>query len=135
MKLYQKQLNNLDELQREKIRLRYQRMHLDKLHSETNEAKNGTAAGTGVLGTLLGLAGNSGGLDTAIEIGSHLVGQIRRKRQKRKMEAAFGAFPKPKSTSRKIAEDIFWSYLVGKAVRTSFGMLKETMKRRKGPLR
>lgn len=134
MKLYRKQLNSLDELQREKIKLRYQRMHLDKLHEDIEEGRKETAGTPGLMGTLLELAMSSGGLDTAIQVGSQLMGRFRQKRRKRKLEAQFGVhIPKQKSTTRKIAEDVLISYVVGKAVRMSIGLLRQNLKKKKGP--
>lgn len=135
MKLYRKQLDGLDELQREKIKLRYQRMHLDKLHSTPEDVVDSKGSGgNGIFGTIMSLVGENGGLEMAMQIGSGLFSRMKERRRERKYrKRALAGFPEPKSTTRKIAEDILWSYLVGKAIRVSVGILQQSVKKKKGP--
>ena len=137
MKLYRKKLNGLEELRREKIKLRYQKRHLDKLHSvHPVERDKSRPAGSGFLHTILDLAGDGNSTSSAIQIGSMLVNQLGKRRRKKQAAMYTSAeFRKPKSTARIIFDDMFWSYVTGKAVRVSFGMLRDSLKKRKSHLR
>jgi len=137
MKLYWKKLNGFEELQREKIKLRYQRRHLDKLHGAEASGRNKEkTADRGLLHQVLNLAGGGDAASTAFEVGSMLIRMLGRKRRKKQVATYYTAeFPKPKSTGRKILDDIFWSYVVGKAVRVSAAILKDSFQKKKILLR
>jgi hypothetical protein len=133
MKLYQKKLGGLEDLQHEKVKLLYQKRHLDKLHEGNETDRDHRRPGeAGILNSILSLAGGGNSAFNAVDIGSLLLKQLGKKRRKRR-EMAYEAaeFPKQKSTARKIVDDIFWSYVVGKAVRVSTGILKDSLKKKK----
>jgi len=128
MKLYRKQLNSIEELEREKIKLRYQKVHLDQIRHESQMAQNG-AAMPGLLGTIMDLAGNGDATNIAFQVGKMLMGGLGKKRRSKIQAAAH--LPKQKSTGRKVVEDILWSYLLGKALRVSTNIFKDVIREKK----
>lgn len=136
MKLYRKKLSGLDDLEREKIRLRYQELHLDEVNSGDRKHSAKGQENAGILNSLLDLAGSGNTTNNAIWVGSQLYNLLGKKRRNGKAAVHTAAeIPKQKSTAWKVFNDIFWSYVVGKAVRVSVGVLKDSLQKKKGHLR
>ena len=144
MKLYPKTLNSLEALKREKIRLRYERMHtrasdLNPLAgSDRTKKKISGTAKEGIIGTVMELAGAKNNLQMALAIGKPLLRMIGRRRAKladRRSEY-FASMPgcrsaKKPSILRKVLADVAVSYLMGKAVQMSIRGLQLYFRQRK----
>jgi len=135
MKLYRKKLGSLEELKREKIRLRYERLHtkssdLNPL-AELGRGKVSGAAKAGILGTIMALVSAGSPLETAMAVGKPVLKMLRKRRSKaRELRHAAGLSPKH-SMFRKALTDIAVSYVIGKAVQMSVAGVRMYLHRRK----
>ncbi len=144
MKLYPKSLNSMEALKREKIRLRYERMHthasdLNPLGAgEGRKHKISGAAKEGMLGTVMELVGAKNNMQMAMAIGKPLFRMLRKRRAKaarREGEYFAGsgnsrAAKKP-SLLKKALADVAVSYLMGKALQLSIRGFQLYFRRRK----
>ena len=135
MKMYRKKLSSLEELRREKIRLRYERRHLQPKDlnpfSEWGGSKMSAAAGSGLLGTILGFATSHSKWDTALAIGKPLLKALGRRRKRKQYVHYASVAPRKKSTAKRIITDIAVTYLIGKAVQLSVKGIRSFAKRKK----
>ena len=135
MKMYRKQLNSLEELQREKIRLRYERKRLqaEDLNPLPEWGKNkiSGAAKSGLLGTVIALVTSDSKMQTALALGKPILNALsKRKAKKRQIRYAAG-LPREKSVAKKIITEIAVNYLIGKAVQLSVKGIRSLVKRKK----
>ena len=135
MKLYRKSLNSLEELKREKIRLRYERMHtrssdLNPL-SELGKSKINRSTQSGIMSTIMELVSSGSPLDTAMAVGKPLL-SLMRKRRNRAREIRYAAgLPPKRSLVRKVLTDVAVSYIIGKAVQMSVAGIGMYLHRKK----
>lgn len=136
MKFYNKKLDSLEALRREKIRLRYERRQtkssdLNPL-ADMGQGKTKTAAQAGLMGTLIGLASSKGNLDTIMMIGKPLLKMLRQ-RKKKSQELYVGAAGKVKKNSalKKLVAEVAINYMIGKAVQMSVRGIQMYMRKRK----
>lgn len=138
MKLYRKKLDSLEALKREKIRLRYERMHtkasdLNPL-AEMGGKTGSTVATTGLLGTLAGLFAAKNNMQIAMAVGKPLLKALRKRHAKH--EAAYVAsalsYKKKKSSLlKRLVTEIAVNYAIGKVVQLSVLSINALRKRRK----
>lgn len=118
MKLYNKKLNSLEQLHREKVLLRYRRRQTDKADlnplTELGRGKVTPAAKEGLLGTVMQLAGAGSSLELAMALGKPLLGLLR-KRKRMKTQPVYRDDPKP-SKVKKVIQGIVLTFVIGKAV-------------------
>jgi len=105
MKLYRKQLNSLEELKRERIRLKYERKHSNaqdlfsksvKSHSDKEDS------GNGILPIILGLLGGGSMLQTVLTVGGPLLKMM--------------AKGKPKRIAGSLVKRIIITFIIGKGI-------------------
>ena len=135
MKMYRKKLNSLEELQREKIRLRYERRHLqaEDLNPlpEWGRNKISGAATSGLLGTLIALVSSDSKMQTALALGKPIWNALRKRRPKKRQIRYAAGLPREKSVAKKIITEIAVNYLIGKAVQLSVKGIRSFVKRKK----
>ena len=135
MKLYRKKLDSLEALKREKIRLRYERMHtsvsdLNPL-AEVGRSKISGAAQSGILGTLMELASSKSQMQTAMAIGKPLLNMMRKRKAKAREIRYAAGLPKKGSVVKKVVTEIVVTYIIGKAVQMSVHGIQLYLRRRK----
>ena len=135
MKLYRKKLDSLEALKREKIRLKYERMHsktsdLNPL-AEVGGNKMPGIAKVGVLGMAMELLNSKSHVHTAFTLSKPLLKMLRNRRaKKRAIQKAAGVPHKAYILTRAIKE-VAVGYLTGKAVQMAVNGLKMYMRKRK----
>ncbi len=129
MKLYNKKLNSLEQLHRERVLLRYRRRQsqigdLNPL-AELGRSKVTPAAQDGLMGFALELLGSGSRLEMAMAVGKPLLKLLRKRRGR---QPVYGQPAKPRpSRLKKVFKGILITFLVGKAVQMSvryIGMYK-----------
>jgi hypothetical protein len=123
MKLYNKKLNSLEQLQREKVLLRYRRRQskVEDLNplTEMGKTKVTPAAQDGLMGFALNLMGSGSKLETAMTIGKPLL-KLLKSRSRKKVQRAYYAEEKPVGSKiKKIVQGIVITFVIGKAVQMS----------------
>lgn len=127
MKLYRKQLNNVDELKRECIRLNYKKKHAGPLDlfgnspsAEGGKKKVGddTGQSSGIMSTALSLMGGGSALQTVLSIAGPVLGRM-------------GKSKTPKKILGNIAKDVLVSYITGKGIQVIFKIVSRQLKKRK----
>lgn len=140
MRLYPKSLNSLEALKREKIRLRYERMHtrvsdlnpLDDIGSTRRRKKVSASAKSGIMSTIMELAGAKSNLQLALALGKPLLRLFRRRRAEHRGDyLAWQPRRKSPSLVKKVLADIAVSYLMGKALQMSIKGFQLYFRRRK----
>lgn len=135
MKLYSKKLNSLEELRREKIRLRYERRHTDTSDlfpiSEIGGSKMSEKAKAGLFGTVIELFSARSDLQTAVALSRPILNMLRKSRAKKAALRAEMGLPKKKSFFKKVTMEIITTYLIGKAVQVGIHGVQLIIKRQK----
>lgn len=135
MKAYRKELNNLEDLRRERIRLKAELRYSsagDFLNpfSKTSESKSFRKSKVGLLGTIGEVLGAENQLQTAIAIGKPLLKMLGKQRKKTS-PALLKSKDKKDSILLGIAKEILTGYLLGKAVQLSFKGIKSLIQKKK----
>jgi hypothetical protein len=126
MKLYRKQLNSVEELRRECIRLNYQKKHagpLDLLGKNTSDNKKNKAvqesgSSSGIVSTALSLMSGGSTLQTVLSIAGPLLGKM-------------GKSGGPKKIAGRIIRDVLIAYAAGKGLQILFRIVSRQMKKKK----
>jgi hypothetical protein len=135
MKLYRKQLGSLEELKREKIRLKYARMHtkasdLNPL-TEIGGSKVSGAAKAGVLGFAMELLSSKSNVQTALALSKPLLKILRSSRARKKEIRRAAGLPQKDSLVKRVVKDVAVNYFIGKALQMSVRAVQLYMRRRK----
>jgi hypothetical protein len=143
MKLYRKTLTSLDELEREKIRLRYERKGTKSKHllpdigkarkkilgGGKRKGKDAVSGGNNLLGLAMGLLNGGSPLQTAISLAGPLMSLLSRK------SSAPGTVNSGGSATKRfmgrVVKDIVVSYVIGKGAQLLFKGAKAYMKSKK----
>lgn len=135
MKLYNKKLDSVEALKREKIRLRYERRSTK--HSDLNPlgeiggSKITGSAKAGLLGTAMDLFTAKNNLQMAMAIARPLLKAMgKRKASKQALRAEMG-LPKKQSFLKKLFVEVAVGYITGKAVLMAVRAIRIARKRRK----
>jgi len=130
MKLYSKTLTSLDELEREKIRLRYERKGTKSKHllpdlkkvkkKITGGGKKSEDSTGGLLNLALGLMKGGSPLQTAISLAGPVMGLISK-----------GSKGAPRRFLGKVVKDVVIAYAIGKGVQLAFKGMKAYSKAQK----
>jgi hypothetical protein len=135
MKLYRKKLNSLEELRREKIRLRYERRHTDTSDlfpiSEIGGSKMSEKAKAGLFGTIIELFSARNDLQTALALSRPVLNMLRKRRSKKAALRAEMGLPKKDSFFKKVALEFLTAYLIGKGVQVGIHAVQLIIKKRK----
>ena len=136
MKLYRKQLGSLEELKREKIRLKYARMHtkasdLNPL-TEIGGSKVSGVAKAGLLGFAMELLSSKSNMQTALTLGKPLLKILGKSRARKRDIRKAAGIPQRDSLLKRVVKDIAVNYFIGKAMLMSVRALQLYMRRRKG---
>jgi hypothetical protein len=123
MKLYPKKLGSLEALKREKIRLRYERMHTKASDlnpiAEIGRSKISGSAKSGIMGTLMALMTSTSQMQTAIALGGPLLRMLGKRRAKARERRYAAGLPKKKSIVKKVFTEIAVAFIIGKAFQVS----------------
>ena len=135
MKIYRKSLGSLEELKREKIRLRYERRHTNSADlnplAELGRHKVSDKAKDGLMGMAMELFSAKSNMQTAMAIGKPLLKMLRQRSAKKQAARYAAGMPKKPSISRRVAVEVATGYLLGKGVQMAYRGVQMFIKRRK----
>lgn len=141
MKLYRKRLTSIEELKREKIRLRYERRstkakHLlpdiTKAKKKLMGGKKGAAGSSShLLQTAMSLMGGKFTASTVMSLAGPLLKMVLKRRGNAPAQYAVSAGPAKPSMISRIVKDAIVCFLLGKAIQLSAGLAKSYLKARK----
>jgi hypothetical protein len=135
MKLYRKQLNSLEALRREKIRLRFEQKHTkpDDLNplSEIGIGKLPGIAKVGLLGFVAELLSSKSNVQTAFTLSKPLVKILKSRSAKKREMRRIAGLPEKESVIKKVVKEIAVNYFIGKAMQMAVRGIQLYMRRRK----
>jgi hypothetical protein len=135
MKLYSKKLNSMEELRREKIRLRYERRNTNTSDlfpvSEIGGSRLSDKAKSGLFGTMIELFSARNDLQTAMALSRPVMNMLRKRRNKKAALRAEMGLPKKKSFFKRLAMEVLVNYAIGKAVQVTIHGVQLIVKRQK----
>lgn len=123
MKLYPKQLNSLEELKRECIRLNYEKKQsglADLLPGRGNKShqSEGNSGSSGIVGTAMSLISGGSAIETVFALIGPVTGMLKKNKQ-------------PKKIMGKIAKDLIVSYVLGKGIQLTAKGVRKYLRKRK----
>ncbi|MEO6832916.1 MAG: hypothetical protein ABI378_10520 [Chitinophagaceae bacterium] len=135
MRAYRKELNNLEELRRERIRIKAELKHSSAIEllnpfSKASGTKNSSKANNGIWGTISGVLSADNQLQTGVALGKQLLKMLRKRKEKANANFIKGD-KKKDSILAGIAKEVIVGYLIGKAVQLSFKGIKALIRKKK----
>ena len=127
--LYRKKLNSIEELKREKIRLRYERMHtktsdLNPIAEMGKKKKGGDVAASNFLSLALSLLSAKNSSERVMKIAPFLMKRLNKRKKSKDGKAG-------KSMIARLTGEVLTSYLVGKTILVSASLLTGYIKKRR----
>ena len=134
MRAYRKELNNLEELRRERIRLKVELKNSSdnflNPFSKGSGIKNSSKAKAGIWGKVGNVLTADNQLQTGVALSKHLLKMLRKRKEKASANFIKGD-KKKDSVLARIAKEVIIGYLIGKAVQLSFKGIKALLRKKK----
>lgn len=138
MKLYPRKLNSVEELKREQLRLKFEKLHTkaSDLMPIKELSRGSKSAGTSnkLLNTALGLMNSKSSMQQAMLLAGPVLSLLRGKKKSRKYRHSDDdndRHPKKKGFLKKAVTEIVVGYLIGKAVQVGVHAVRLLIRKRK----